>query len=377
MVQKSESKGAAHVAFLLSSLKFGGGERVALNLGHAFKAKGLNVSFVLMSHEGEFLAEASEHFNVVDLQCDRTWKLPFKLGAYLLKARPDGLIASFWKLNLCACLARIVRPSMRLLLWEHSPPSKSVNSPVWLYAPTASLLYPLATKVITVSNGVRDDIASITIGLRTQLKVIFNPIPPPVVTDDIVQRNTMTGRQLGRRILWIGRLDSPKNPGLMLEAFALLPREYGFTLDFIGDGPLREDLQSLTTALGLDKCVHIHGFQADTYKWMQQADMLVLSSDREGLPTVLVEALYCGLGIVSTDCGGGIHEVLRNGQYGAIVPPHEPAALAEAIASMAENLPESVGQIAGASRFHPAKIADQFLAVLNGKVQLNSVQEVD
>lgn len=350
------------VAFVLSSLKFGGGERVALNLAHALKAKGLRVDFVLMSHEGEFLAEAKQHFNVVDLRCDRTWKLPGKLAQYLRRERPDGLIASFWKLNLCACLARMAHPSLRLLLWEHSPPSKSVNSPTWLYAVTSTLLYQMATKVIAVSNGVLEDISRITFGLRGKLQMIFNPIPVPSDVESCV-----TKQAGNHRIVWVGRLDTPKNPRLMLEAFAQLPAALVCNLDFIGDGPLRHALEQRTNELGLQERVRFHGFQSDPYAWMMQSDLLALSSDREGLPTVLIEALYCGLRVVSTDCGGGIHDILQDGCFGTIVPPRNAAALARAIAASLASPCDATHQTEGAQRFLPSVIAEQFLQAMNAR----------
>lgn len=354
------SKRCLHIAFLLSSLKFGGGERVALNLAHAFKARGYRVDFLVMCLEGEFLAEAQQHFNVVDLACNRTWRLPAKLAAYLWRQRPNGLITSFWKLNLCGCLARVVYPPVKLAVWEHSPPSRSKNSPTALYAITASLFYRLATRVVAVSTGVRDDVERITLGLRSRLTVIFNAIPPP---PDIGFSNKQSAPG-AKTILWVGRLDDPKNPALMLEAFARLPRDKSVVLDFVGDGPHRSRLEALTTTLGLQDRVRFLGFQSNPYALMQAADLLVLTSDREGLPTVLIEALYCGLPVVSADCGQGIHDILLDKVYGTIVPVGDADALAHAIFNALQVPPESKGQILGAQRFRPEAIAEQFETAL-------------
>jgi glycosyltransferase involved in cell wall biosynthesis len=348
------------VAFVLSSLKFGGGERVALNLALALKDAGLKVDFLLMSFEGEFLAEAQAHFNVIDLRCNRTWKLPGKLASYLWRKKPDALIASFWKLNLCACLARLARPRLRLALWEHSPPSKSTNSPTWLYAITASLAYRMATKIIAVSSGVEQDISRVTLGLTKKLQVIFNAIPPP---SGITQPAAV--REGGKKILWVGRMDAPKNPLLMLEAFALLPAEEGFTLNFIGDGSLRPALEKRAEELSLQNRLHFRGFQSAPCSWMAESDLLALTSDREGLPTVLVEALYCGLRVVSTDCGRGIHDILLDNRYGTMVPTCDPGALANAITEALQAPCFTERQIEGAQRFLPTEIARQFQLALN------------
>lgn len=348
------------IAFLFSSLKFGGAERVALNLAKAIKVQGYEVDFLLMSFEGEFLAEAKNEFNVIDLSCERTWKLPFKLVEYLLKRKPLGFISSFWKLNLCACVAKAFQPSLKLLLWEHSPPSKSLNSPTWLYGISASIFYPISTAIVCVSSGVHADIASITIGLKNKARVIFNPIPSPDV--GIADFHKSEGST--HHILWVGRMDFPKNPNLMLKAFALLPAKDGWKLDLVGDGPLRKNLEQYAETLGVHSRVNFLGFLQNPYLLMRGADLLVLTSDREGLPTVLIEALYCGLSVVSTDCGQGIHDILLDSRYGSIVPIGDAVALAQAIKLQYDRPTNRNDQIKSAQRFLPQVISKQFLRAL-------------
>jgi len=343
------------IAFLLSSLKFGGGERVALHLAAALQRRGYAIDILLMQSTGELLEEAARDFTVVDLRCERTWQLPGRLAHHLRARRPVGLISSFWKLNLCACLARITAPYARLLAWEHSPPSRSANSPRWAYFLSASLLYRLATKVIAVSGGVARDVRSMTIGLDGRVITILNMIPPPL----------SKGRRYasGQRILWIGRLARPKNPGLMIDAFARM-RGKDLRLDILGDGPLRSGLEEHVRALGMSRQIRFLGFQPSPYDHMEQADLLALSSDREGLPTVLIEALHAGLAIVSTDCGDGVREILMDGRHGAIVPAGDAAALAAAIERQLICPPDPDAQRAAAQRFAPDRIAGEFLAAL-------------
>lgn len=344
------------IALLLPSLKFGGAERVALNLAMALKELGVQVDILLMSSEGEFLSEAKTHFNLIDLECDKTYKLPGKLLEYLIRHRPTVLLSSFWKLNLCSCLARMLFPVFRLLLWEHSPPSKSKNSPKWLYAVSASIAYQLASKVIAVSTGVYDDIASWTFGLRRKLIVIFNPIIPP--TPDLLLQHK---RGDTNQVIWVGRLDDPKNPGLLLEAFALLPADCNANLVFVGDGRLRTELEQRCKASGMQARVSFVGFQANPYELMAVSDLLVLSSDREGLGNVIIEAMYCGLRVVSTDCGAGVHDILLDNRYGTIVPPGDKYALAKAIATELRTQHSHQDQMKGAQRFLPSVIVQQFL----------------
>lgn len=348
------------IAILLPNLKFGGAEKVALSLARALAAEGVQVEFLLMSRQGEFLEAAEREFPVVDLACRRTWQLPLKLMAYTLRRRPVAILSSFWKLNVCACVARLAAPRTRLLLWEHSQPSRSANSPTLLYGFTSSILYRLSTRVICVSSGVRDDILSITLGLRRKLSVILNPIPPPVDAN-VANRSMRTGRN----VVWVGRLDEPKNPLLALESWALMAQQERPMLRFIGDGPLRSVLEDRCRELGLAHCVEFLGFQPAPQQWMLTADVLLLTSNREGMGNVLVEALQCGLGIVVTDCNLAIRELLDRERHGRIVPKGDARAVATAVLAELAHPRLFEAQVSAAIPFEPRTVALQFLSIVS------------
>lgn len=344
------------IAILLPSLLFGGAERVSLTLARALTALGCEVSILLMSHQGELLAEAEREWPVIDLRCERTKYLPRRLADYVAANPTDLLLSSFWKLNLCACLVRLRLPKLRVLVWEHSHPSASRNSPDLLYAPSASLLYRLAAKVICVSSGVARDVAGLTAGLNSRIQVISNPVPPPLAT---VTRAPSDGR---RRIAWVGRLSRAKNPALMIEAFCLLASRSDAELLFIGDGDLRRELEAMSARSGLGERICFAGFQQDPGELLARCDLLALTSDWEGFGNVLVEAMYHGLPVVSTDSGGGVDDIIQGSTYGTIVPRGDAPALADAIlAELADPRPPE-HQKEGARRFEPSRIAAQFLA---------------
>jgi glycosyltransferase involved in cell wall biosynthesis len=326
---------------------------VALALAHALTAKGHRVSLLLMSAEGELLNEARERFEVVDLKCNRTWKLPLRLTRYLRDHKPDLVISSFWKLNLCACIARLARPATKLLLWEHSPPSLSKQSPSFLYGVSATLFYRLSTGVVCVSGGVRDDVLSLTTGLEKRVRVIHNPIPAPAT---LPARSARPGP---KRLAWIGRLDEPKNPGLMIQTLAQLPN---VDLVMAGEGRLRETLEDQARSIGVADRVRFLGYVSDPYTVLVDCDLLVLSSDREGLPGVLVEAMHAGIGVVATDCGAGVREIVDPPQNGLICTRDDPRALADAIMTALARVFEPIGQTERAKLFDPSIAADKFLA---------------
>jgi glycosyltransferase involved in cell wall biosynthesis len=332
---------------------------VALGLAKALGDTGATVEFLLMSKEGELLSEAEKNFTVIDLKCDRTYKLPLRLLAHFIRRRPDVLISSYWKLNLCSCLARMLFPTVGLLLWEHSQPSRSPNSPKWLYAISASVLYRFANKVVAVSTAVYRDVDQWTRGLHGRLITIFNPIQPPEPQLLLRRKPARVGQ-----LIWVGRLDVRKNPALALEAFAIVSRACNATLVFVGDGPLRPELEQRCDALDLNTRVRFLGYLANPYEAIAASDLLLLSSDNEGLPSVIVEAMYCGLRVVSTDCGAGVSDILLENVYGTIVKSNDRFALAKGIETELNSQGSAQFQIDGAQRFLPHLAAQQFLRAM-------------
>ena len=347
------------IAFLLPSLKFGGAERVNLNLANEFKERGIIVDILLMSYEGEFLKESLNNFNTIDLECNRTYKLPFNLLKYCIKNKPQAIISNFWKINLCSSLCRILYPFFKLILWEHSPPSKTPTSPVWLYKPSASLLYLFSTRIVAVSNGVKSDITKNSFGLQNKLITIYNPIKE--IDFRKVNKYNINN---SFNIISVGRLEKEKNIELLIQSFNKIQKKMNSKLLIVGDGSERKKLEKLANDLKISTKIIFYGYSNNPYPLMSNSDLLVVSSDFEGLPTVIIEALYIGLPIVSTDSPGGSRELLIDGKYGSLVPVGDSESLAKAIEFEYINNRAVEFQRQGAKRFLPNIIANQFLDLL-------------
>jgi glycosyltransferase involved in cell wall biosynthesis len=102
-------------------------------------------------------------------------------------------------------------------------------------------------------------------------------------------------------------------------------------LVILGRGNKKKELKSLAERYGVRDEVRFPGFVDNPYKYMKHADVFALSSKREGLPTVLIEAMACGTPVVSTDCPSGPAEILEHGKWGHLVPVGEPDKLCVAI----------------------------------------------
>ncbi len=169
----------------------------------------------------------------------------------------------------------------------------------------------------------------------------FAPYPEPVrraARRALLERIGRPADGDDRLVLSIGRLERQKDPLLLIEAFAIAAAgDARLRLVVVGEGGLRKDAERRARELGIADLVHWLGFQAhDAMRdLMNGADLFVLSSAFEGMPITVLEALACGLPVVSTDVGG-VATVVHDRQDGRLVAEREPAALAEAIGWVAE-----------------------------------------
>ena len=142
-------------------------------------------------------------------------------------------------------------------------------------------------------------------------------------------------------LLTVGRLETEKNPLLMVEALARLETEQPgrFRLTWVGRGPLEEEVRRQAAELGVDRLIELHGyvpFDGGLLDLYRRAHLFVHVSLSEGMPKVLIEALACGTAIVATDVGG-VRATLEDGRAGLLVPPDELDALVDAIRSISDD----------------------------------------
>ena len=137
------------------------------------------------------------------------------------------------------------------------------------------------------------------------------------------------------QIVSVGRLAAPKDFSTLVAAVARLP-EGRARLRVFGDGPFRSELEAQKRALGLDGAVEFAGEVPDVRPHLEEADVFVLSSLSEGMPVSILEAMAAGLPVVASAVPG-LEEVVLDGETGFLVPPADPAALAEKLAELVDD----------------------------------------
>lgn len=329
----------SRITQILPNLIGGGAERVAVNLANYWAQQGHTVNFALMKPKGEFLDEVAPNIEIFDLGCDRIRQIPRNLRKYLIERQPDVILAHMWPLTSIAWLAWLLagKPG-KLFLCEHIGMSDHVERDLKIPRTLARALVATshrgATGVIAVSEGASKDLAEFGGLSKQRVLTIHNPVAAPRMasltgraTSQSVER--ATDRKFRTSIVSVGTLKPQKNHSLLLKAMALVANELDASLVILGEGAERHALERQIRELGLQDRVTLPGFQSDPRPWLESADLFVLASDYEGFANVIVEALACGVPVVSTDCRYGPAEILSNGQYGVLVPVGNAERLAE------------------------------------------------
>jgi glycosyltransferase involved in cell wall biosynthesis len=275
---------------------------------------------------------------LIDLNASRLRDVLPPLVRYFKDSRPHALHAAMWPLTVIAVIARRLAGSRsRLVLADHTPLSRHYAAFGSLHrailSRTIRWFYPLADARVAVSEEASTDLAQLSGLDRAVIEVIYNPVARAPNREPQPEIGALWDDAEGR-ILSVGRISSEKNHGLLIRAFALLRRQ-GFEakLMILGDGPLRSELHAIAASEGVAGQVLLVGFVRDPWPYYASADLFVLSSDYEGFPLALVEAMRSGMTVVSTNCPSGPREILGDGEYGALVPCGDRDELAAAMAA--------------------------------------------
>lgn len=377
-------------------------QRIVLRIAQAFADLGYAVDLVVCRPEGEldFLIGKKLSLHVLQASnCLSSWRaiwradpemvwlaprvfygryrsktLPWlpALAEYLVNYRPSVLFSATPYLNLEAVLARrLAKVPTQIVVSEHSHFAVSLPKLMRrarVLAPAMRRAYLQADGIIAVSRGVAEGLVH-SLGIpKERIAVIYNP----VVGEDLFKRmrepvdHPWFCGQAIPVVVAVGRLARQKDYPTLLRAFAMLRRQRVVRLAILGSGNdrVRGRLESLAENLGVAADVAFLGFIPNPWPYIARANLLVLSSLWEGLPTVLIEALACGTPVVSTDCPSGPAEILEGGRYGRLVPVGDAEALAAAMAETLDHSPEPERLRERAADFDEARAIKAYQSIL-------------
>lgn len=241
------------------------------------------------------------------------------------ESRPDVVISFLYLVNVLVLLATRGM-DVPVIVSERSYPAMAPVAFVWDCM--RRWAYRFTDQLVTQTERAKRCFSP---RIQAKTTIIPNPAPTPNLEG-------MTSQELLPRrpaVVALGNFYPHKGFDLLLEAFARIQDLHpDWSVTIFGDGPLRPELESLRTQLGLESCVHLPGLVKNPYKVLCQADLFVLSSRWEGWGNSLSEAMSYGVPVIATDCPVGPREIVRDGIDGVLVPPEDPEALAEVMSRL-------------------------------------------
>jgi glycosyltransferase involved in cell wall biosynthesis len=367
----------------------GGVERVMIRLSEELLIRGYDVDMVVMSSSGRMRDLIKDRVNVIVLGTGFIAPATRKFLRYMKSYRPNFIISAQSTANVVSVLSNIFSGGhAKVLVSEHSAMNLILSPAPTLKGKVKQILakasYRRADAIVTVSDG----LASL---LRRELRAgagrvhtVYNAAWSP----DILRQGSEEinhpwfGPAQPPVVLAVGALNEAKDFGTLVDAIAIVRRNRDVRLVILGEGPLRSRLESQIQRLKLRDAISLLGYVTNPFAFMARASVYALSSVHEGLPTVLIEAMACGIPIVSTDCpSGGTSEILSGGRYGLLVPVGDPIAMARAILHMLDHPTSGESLKARAREFSTEKAANEYLRCLgvsqsngSGRLQASTVE---
>jgi glycosyltransferase involved in cell wall biosynthesis len=337
------------IAIVITGLSFGGAERVTTYLANYFAERGRSVHLITLT-PGEPAYQLAEAISVTELKQNtgriallRYGRLVWSIRQELKRIQPSIVLGMMSFAGSLGAIANLGLKTPFIISERNDPYTSTITTSFekkifrWIYR-------HYTTKAIFQSKAAK----SYYFSLEDPRGVV---IPNPLFIDQMPKPNKTIVRS--HTIVSAGRLNHQKNYPLLITAFKEVHAHYPeYRLVIYGEGDERNALENLVAKLGLNEVVLLPGIERDIFTKLQETEIFVLSSDFEGMPNALLEAMAMGLPCITTDYSRGRGTVITDGENGLIVPIRDSEALVEAMLSLitSDALAERIARAAVAIR---------------------------
>lgn len=310
------------ITILIDSLRGGGAERVCTTVASGLAENGYDVSLVVVDLKGAaYLNYLSDKVCLVDLNSRQIYSA-LKLYRFFKKNKTDRVVVFNHQLTVISVLLKkifflkieIISRNINTLSkitdldYQEKPFKK------WL----VNRFYKEADFFVNQCRAMEADLLSLYPELKGKTSVIYNPVAHNI--EGYISKSEIFNTPKEDFLLCVGRLSKQKSFHLAILAFSKVYKEYpGMRLKIVGQGLLEKELKDLAAGLEISNSVDFEGFQGDVISYYLKAKVVLLTSEFEGFPNVLIESITLGTPVVSFDIQSGPSEIIKDGLNGYLV----------------------------------------------------------
>ena len=347
------------IAILIYSLAGGGAEKVVSQLLKYLKEKNIEVILVLMNSEivydipQDIPVHYIENSNPNELNVFKFLKLPILAFKYYKFLRNQNITVSLSFLtrpNYINLIANTNNKIRKIIISERSNPSYKYKK--YILNLNSILNNLLISNLFNKSNGIIVNSESNRQGLIKNFGIQIEKtitINNPIDLNKILNTNSVINFYDPNyfNFITVGRLNKDKNHELLIRALANIDNKK-IRLYIFGEGKLKKYLENKIIKLNLEKQVFLKGFTNEIFSYLKGADAFIFGSNHEGFPNVLLEAMACGLPLISTNCQSGPSEIMKYSKsnnitnkqktdYGFLVPVNNTLEMIDAMNETIKN----------------------------------------
>jgi len=315
------------ILFIGTNLYSGGAERVLSEIANGLYLLGHKIFVFTMEENNRIIYPLNK--NITLFENHRRKRLNFLKAVFSIrncvKTNNPDVIISFLHVNNILTILGLLGLKKKLFITEHSHPAYDILHFPWNVL--RNILYMKATLLISVSNGVSDYFSFMS---KSKKFVINNPLPHEIEKYSKKQFLEKSSVNSDRHyIVAMGRLHNSKGFDILISAFSLIAEEnIEWDLIIIGEGSERKALEDLIKDLNLNNRVVLAGSIKNPFHYLRNSEIFVMSSLHEGFGNVIIEAMACGLPVVSFNCPCGPGEIITDNVDGILVETGNKFALA-------------------------------------------------
>lgn len=313
--------------FFIGTLCNGGAERVVSILAGHMAKQGMDVE-ILTYYDMPVSYELDERVKLtaVETMTGSTNKVKNLLAIRKYFKKYGNVVISFLApFNIMAIAANFGN-GVPMIVADRNDPTKVPSN--FVVRKVRDVLYCFADGVVVQTQKNKAYFSRI---VQKKSKVIYNPVD----LKEYAQIALKSEKE--KKIVTAGRLMPQKNQKMMIRAFAAVHAKYPeYQLVIYGEGPSRQELEDLVEELGLKKSILLPGNVSDIHEHIKNAEMFVLSSDYEGMPNALIEAMCLGLASISTKVSGAT-DLIQDHENGILTDLDNQEQLEKAMLELIEN----------------------------------------